>query len=328
MHYGCLRKWREKGIESLFKKISVTNLRNLSTCRFKKLKELKLGKSKGSLQRKSQLAVEQTSTGGYGTNKNGYSMSRDKGVFSCWLLCFVCFDFSNKMLGRAQSWQNEIPYPADAWWPTNWRATIPKKFSHCCEGSEPLVNLVLSSFTTQGSSQVTRNPQEIWLWRRAGFDCRTCTGLGQTETLLLQGTNKTLCATRPRGEEQWPHRRLNQTYQLGLESFLLRYGLAVAHCWDRDIWSSNSRRCPLARAFLEVTICPTIEPVGSWPTSPQAKQLAKREHRLIHQKTTGSKCNQARPYPSQQDSVFHTTNSSHQFLPQQPEGRQKKRVEL
>ena len=149
-------------------------------------------------------------------------MSRDKGVFSCWLLCFVCFDFSNKMLGRAQSWQNEIPYPADAWWPTNWRATIPKKFSHCCEGSEPLVNLVLSSFTTQGSSQVTRNPQEIWLWRRAGFDCRTCTGLGQTETLFLQGTNKTLCATRPRGEEQWPHRRLNRTYQLGLESF----------CWD------------------------------------------------------------------------------------------------
>ena len=65
MHYGCLRKWREKGIESLFKKISVTNLRNLSTCRFKKLKELKLGKSKGTLQRKSQLAVEQTSTGGW-----------------------------------------------------------------------------------------------------------------------------------------------------------------------------------------------------------------------------------------------------------------------
>ena len=134
--------------------------------------------------------------------------------------------------------------------------------------SSPIAVKVLSpmpSFTTQGSIQVTRNPQEIWLWRRAGFDCRTCTGLGQTETLFLQDTNKILCATGLRGEEQWPHRRLNQTYQLGLEGFLLRYGLAVAHFQDRDIWSSSSGRFPLARAFLEVTICPTTEPVGSWP---------------------------------------------------------------
>ena len=96
MRYACLRKRREKGKESVFKKLSVTNVRNLSTCRFKKLKELKLGKSKGSLQRKSQLAVEQHQQEDDGTHKNGYSMSRDKEVFSflfvC-LFCFVCFDF-------------------------------------------------------------------------------------------------------------------------------------------------------------------------------------------------------------------------------------------
>jgi len=55
---------KEKGKENVFKKLSVTNVRNLSTCRFKKLEEFKLGKSKWTLQRKSQLAVEQTSIGG------------------------------------------------------------------------------------------------------------------------------------------------------------------------------------------------------------------------------------------------------------------------
>ena len=32
-----------------------------------------------------------------------------------------------------------------------------------------------------------------------GFDCRTSTGLGETETLLLEGTHKVVCASGPRG---------------------------------------------------------------------------------------------------------------------------------
>ena len=31
-----------------------------------------------------------------------------------------------------------------------------------------------------------------------GFDCRTLTGLGETETPLLQGTHKVVCALEPR----------------------------------------------------------------------------------------------------------------------------------
>ena len=41
----------------------------------------------------------------------------------------------------AQSWWNQIPYPLGGW-PTNWRIIIFKKFSHCCEGSEPRIRLL------------------------------------------------------------------------------------------------------------------------------------------------------------------------------------------
>ena len=57
-----------------------------------------------------------------------------------------------------------------------------------------------------------------------GFDYRTSTGLGATETPVLEGTNKILPAPRSRGKEQWPHRRLNQNSLLMLEGLLRRQG--------------------------------------------------------------------------------------------------------
>ena len=36
----------------------------------------------------------------------------------------------------------------------------------------------------------------------AGFDHKTYIGMGETETLVLEGTNKTLYAPRFRGKEQ------------------------------------------------------------------------------------------------------------------------------
>ena len=56
----------------------------------------------------------------------------------------------------------------------------------------------------------TRNPRESCPWRPAGCDYRTSTGLGETMTPILDGTNKILHAPRPRGKQWWPHRRLNQ----------------------------------------------------------------------------------------------------------------------
>ena len=61
------------------------------------------------------------------------------------------------------------------------------------------------------------------------------------QTPVLEGTNKILHAPRPRGEEQWPHRRLSQSYLLVLEGFLSRRELVWAH--HRD---GGTRRSPLA----------------------------------------------------------------------------------
>ena len=38
----------------------------------------------------------------------------------------------------------------------------------------------------------------------------TSMGLGETETWLLEGTNKRLHGPGPKGKEKWPHRRLSQ----------------------------------------------------------------------------------------------------------------------
>ena len=82
-----------------------------------------------------------------------------------------------------------------------------KKITHHCEGLELHVRLL-----AWGPNKGTGNLQRIWLGRLVGFDYKTSTELGETETLLLEGTNKTLHAPRVKGKEQWLHRKLNQNY--------------------------------------------------------------------------------------------------------------------
>ena len=60
----------------------------------------------------------------------------------------------------------------------------------------------MSGFPTWGSGNGRRNSQSITLQRLVGFDCRTLTGLGETETPLLEDTPKVVCASGPRGKEQ------------------------------------------------------------------------------------------------------------------------------
>ena len=127
---------------------------------------------------KSQLAVEQPFTGGYWNPPIMIShVQRQKRTW-------------NKTVGGAQSWWNQILHLPGRWL-TNWRAIIPKKFSHCCEVLSPT-----SGFSSWGSRKGTENTQGIWPWRPAGFDYRTSTGLGgnrlhfwrvQTKSCMHQG---------------------------------------------------------------------------------------------------------------------------------------------
>ena len=76
-----------------------------------------------------------------------------------------------------------------------------------------------------------------------GFDCRTSTGLEETDS-ILGGHKQNLMNTRAHGKEQRSHRRLNQTYLLALEGLLGRRWLAGAHRRDRGTGCSRPGRWP------------------------------------------------------------------------------------
>ena len=107
-----------------------------------------------------------------------------------------------------------------------------------------------SGFSAWGSNKGTGNLKGIWPWRPVGFDYRTSTGLGETETPVLESTNKILCIPRPREKQKWPHRRLNQNYLLVLEGLLWSCGSAGAH---RRASSSSPGRSALAKALLKLS---------------------------------------------------------------------------
>ena len=54
--------------------------------------------------------------------------------------------------------------------------------------------LSLPSSSSACGSGTGRIPQCIWLWRPAAPECRSCTGLGETEMPLLDGAHKISCA--------------------------------------------------------------------------------------------------------------------------------------
>ena len=163
----------------------------------------------------------------------------------------------------------------------------------------------MSGFPAWGSSNRRRNSKRIRLWRLAGLDCRTSTGLGETEIPLLEGKHKVVGASGPREQEQWPHRRLNQSYLLVLEGLLQRWGVAVAHHRDKDTGSRSSGKYSLAWALPESTISSTKEPVASSAGSPQAKQPTGRALTPTHHQTSGLKFYWALPTWASPSSTHH-----------------------
>ena len=131
------------------------------------------------------------------------------------------------------------------------------------------------------SSQWTGNPQGIWLWRPVGFDYITSSVLGKKETPIWKGTNKILCVPGPRGKEQWPYKRLNQTYLWVFESLLQKHGSAVIHHGDRGTSSNSPGRYLSGLSPLGVS--------NSRTGLPQGKQLTGKKHSPTHQQTIGLK---------------------------------------
>ena len=167
------------------------------------------------------------------------------------------------------------------------------------------VHLSPSGFPTWGSGNGRRNYKRIRLWRPAGFDCRTSTGLGETETPLLESIHKVVCTSGPRGKEKWLHRTPKQTNLLVLEGLLQKQGVAVAYGRDKDTGSRSSGRYSLAWASPEATISSTKEPVVSSSGLPQGKQPAGRELSPTHKQTSGLKIYWALPTRATPSSTHH-----------------------
>ena len=128
-----------------------------------------------------------------------------------------------------------------------------------------------------------------------GFDCRTSTGLGETDSTLGGNTQSSVCIGT-QGKEQWPQGRLNQTYLLVLEALLQRQGVAVDHRGDKDTGSRSSGKYSLVWALPESAISPNsgssvgLAPVlGSSVGLPQAKQPTGRVPSPTHQQSNGLK---------------------------------------
>ena len=63
-------------------------------------------------------------------------------------------------------------------------------------------------------------------------------GPRETEMPLLEGIHNVSCTPEPKGEQQWPHKRLNQAYLI-IGGSLAEAGLAMAHQRAKDAGSSS-----------------------------------------------------------------------------------------
>ena len=109
---------------------------------------------------------------------------------------------------------------------------------------------------------------------------------------------------RPRRKEQWPHRRLNQTYLLVLESLLWRCG-GQGH-WQQQSWNGILGVSPLEvpwRSPLTLRKSPQTPGVG------HLSQLTGRESNPTYQWIGGLKFHQAWPCPLEQDCFFQSSAS-------------------
>ena len=79
-----------------------------------------------------------------------------------------------------------------------------------------------------------------------GLDCRTLTGLEETETLLLEGTHKVVCASGPREGAVTPGETEPDLPASVGGSPAEAGGGNVAHYGDKDTGSSRSGKYSLA----------------------------------------------------------------------------------
>ena len=168
----------------------------------------------------------------------------------------------------------------------------------------------MSGFPTWGSGNKRRNFQRIRIWKLVGFDCRALKGQGETETPLVEGAHKVVCASAPGGKSSDPTGDWTRPTCYCWRVSCRGGGMAVVHCGDKDTGSRSSGKYSLAWALLKSAIRPKKEPVASSDGLPQAKKKTGRELSPTHQQTSRLKFYWA--LPPEQHPVLPTTSPSHQ----------------
>ena len=128
---------------------------------------------------------------------------------------------------------------------------------------------------------------------------------GGNRDSTLGGHTQSSVYIRTHRKEKWPHRRLNQSYQLVLEGLLQRLEVTVAHREDKDTGLRSSGKYSLAWVLPESAISPNKDWVGSSIGSLQAKQPTGREPSPTHQQTSRLKFYWALPTRATPSSTHH-----------------------
>ena len=141
----------------------------------------------------------------------------------------------SKMVGGTQSRQNQIP---NLWGgqPSHWITIIPKKFSHCCEGSRP--HIMLPSLG-------------IWQrdWESPGHLKASGISLKDSHRTVGNrvhswGHQQNLVCTRTQGKGPVSPQETN--LPMSVWGSPAEHGLAVAHCGVQGIGSSSPGICVFA----------------------------------------------------------------------------------
>ena len=157
---------------------------------------------------------------------------------------------SSETAGGVRSRQNQIPHP-----PVSDPQT---REQQSYQRSSPTVVKVLNprpGFPAWGFNKGIGYPQRIWPWRPASLIIELPQAW-EKQISFLEDTNKIFHTPRPRGKEQWPHRRPNQNYLLVLEGLLWRRGSAGAHHRDRGTGSSSLEGRPWGKPSWRAPLAP------------------------------------------------------------------------
>ena len=156
----------------------------------------------------------------------------------------------------------------------------------------------------RGSERSRRGLWPKCSWRRSPLlhhrASRTYTKLGKQ---TLGGHKQKLCAPGPRRWEQWPQKRLTQTFLWVFRSLWQRRGPVVACCRVGDTQGSSACMGPFEgdHHYLHYL-----------HHSLTSHQTTRSEHNPAHQQKIELKIYWAWPCLSEQDSVFPSVSLSHQ----------------